>query len=163
MNIKDINWDNVEFKNEKRFLSNMYPCKVIINGVEYQSSENYYMAMKFLGTSDNLVDEIQKCTPLQSKRVANKNKSLIREDWDSVKIPVMRRALFAKFTQNLELMSSLLATGSSHLEERNDWKDVFWGTCEGVGSNHLGKLLMELRSTIADYECHQSIKAEMAV
>lgn len=26
-----INWDNVEFKNEKRFLSNMYPCKIIFD------------------------------------------------------------------------------------------------------------------------------------
>ena len=29
--------------------------------------------------------------------------------------------------------------------EENTWGDTFWGVCKGVGENHLGKLLMEIR------------------
>jgi predicted NAD-dependent protein-ADP-ribosyltransferase YbiA (DUF1768 family) len=42
-------------------------------------------------------------------------------------------------------MQKLLDTGTQTLVEGNWWGDVFWGVCKGVGSNHLGKLLMKLR------------------
>ena len=32
--------------------------------------------------------------------------------------------------------------------EGNDWNDTFWGQCDGVGLNHLGKLLMRVREEI---------------
>jgi len=146
MSYKSINWDNVEFKDEKRFLSNMYPCKVEIDGIVYQSSENYYMAMKFDGVDEDKVKQLQECTPLKSKNLANKWKEYIRDDWDGVKVSVMRKAVRHKFDQNEDLKRLLLATGDSHLEERNDWNDTFWGTCNGKGDNNLGILLMQLRS-----------------
>ena len=38
--------------------------------------------------------------------------------------------------------------GDQELVEGNEWGDVFWGVCKGVGDNHLGKLLMEFRERV---------------
>jgi hypothetical protein len=61
-----------------------------------------------------------------------------------VKLDVMLGLLRRKFTQ-LDLRRQLLATGDAELIEDNDWGDHFWGVCMGVGENHLGKLLMQVR------------------
>ena len=53
-----------------------------------------------------------------------------------------------KFTTNQKLQKQLLATGDQHLEETNKWGDTFWGVCNGVGSNHLGKILMKVRDEL---------------
>lgn len=147
-----INWDDVEFKGDKNFLSNMYPCEIILNGISYASSENYYMSSKFVGTNDVLAEKLQQCTPQTSKRLANKHKLDIRPDWEDIKLQIMQTGLFAKFLQNTELATRLLATGNEHLEERNCWNDTFWGTCKGVGENNLGKLLMRVREYLKQKE-----------
>lgn len=72
----------------------------------------------------------------------------MREDWDEVKIAVMREVLLAKFTQNPMLAEYLLETGDKPLMEGNRHKDFFWGIDYKTreGENHLGRLLMELRT-----------------
>jgi hypothetical protein len=42
----------------------------------------------------------------------------------------------------------LLATGDAELIEGNVWNDVFWGVCNGIGKNWLGKLLMQVREVL---------------
>ena len=50
-------------------------------------------------------------------------------------------------TPNLARM--LIDTGYKHLEERNDWGDVWWGTNEkGIGENNLGQILMNVRKML---------------
>jgi ribA/ribD-fused uncharacterized protein len=72
----------------------------------------------------------------------------IRSDWNDVRIDVMRRCLYAKFTQNETLRDILLATGDAMIVE-NSPRDSFWGIGKsGDGSNWLGVLLMELRTTL---------------
>ncbi len=44
------------------------------------------------------------------------------------------------------LLALLLATGDMELVEDNDWDDTYWGVCNGVGENNLGKLLMKIRA-----------------
>ena len=44
-----------------------------------------------------------------------------------------------------DLLAMLLATGDMELVEDNDWDDTYWGVCNGLGQNHLGKLLMKIR------------------
>ena len=46
------------------------------------------------------------------------------------------------------LRAKLLATGDAELIEGNYWHDTFWGMCNGKGENHLGRLLMEVRSEL---------------
>lgn len=56
----------------------------------------------------------------------------------------MKEICKAKFDQKEELRQQLL-TGNEFLEEGNTWGDRVWGTVDGVGQNHLGKILMEIR------------------
>jgi hypothetical protein len=46
------------------------------------------------------------------------------------------------------LKQLLLATGDKELIEGNTWGDTFWGVCNGIGQNHLGKILMAKRTEL---------------
>ena len=128
------------FSGENRFLSNFWPAKVILNGVEFVSVEHAYVASKTL--DENLRKQISGMTPGQAKRFGRTFD--LREDWNEVKLSVMENLLRQKFSHK-ELSDMLIATGQCELIEGNTWGDTFWGVCNGVGQNHLGKLLMKIR------------------
>lgn len=141
------------FKNDYDFLSNFWISSVEYDGVVYNSSEHAYVAQKTL--DQNLRDQIKAAiTPGQVKRLGRN--IALRDDWEDIKIGIMYEILHAKFSQNAYLKALLLATGNRYLEEGNTWSDTFWGVCNGVGENHLGQLLMLLRThlngTINDVE-----------
>lgn len=46
----------------------------------------------------------------------------------------------------------LINTGDAELIEGNSWGDTFWGECNGIGENNLGKILMKIRKEIVDLE-----------
>ena len=83
--------------------------------------------------------------PSEARRLGQK--LVFREDWEKVKISVMRDLVSQKF-QCPVLKAKLLSTGSKLLEETNSWGDTFWGVCNGIGSNHLGLILMEIRKEL---------------
>ncbi len=69
----------------------------------------------------------------------------LRQDWDQVKVKVMREALTAKFGQHPELAAVLEATGNALIVEHTE-NDKYWGDGgDGSGENMLGRLLMEIR------------------
>ena len=76
----------------------------------------------------------------------------MRKDWDEVKDDVMRKAVWAKFTQHETPKRVLLSTGDSILVEhtKNDayWADGSNGPEIGTGKNMLGKILMETRDKL---------------
>lgn len=79
-------------------------------------------------------------------KIAERNKHLRRDDWDDIKIDVMRRIIRAKADQHEYVRRKLLATGERLLIE-GSWRDNFWGVGpNGDGQNMLGKLWMELRA-----------------
>ena len=55
----------------------------------------------------------------------------------------MRKVLIAKFSDPA-LMAMLKAIEGEIIED-NPWHDCFWGKCNGIGENWLGRLLMEIR------------------
>ena len=63
----------------------------------------------------------------------------------------MAEIVRAKFMQNPSLKLKLAATEDVHLEEGNAWGDTYWGVCDGIGENHLGKILMCLRESLNTY------------
>ena len=71
----------------------------------------------------------------------------LRPDWEDIKDDVMLEGLYRKFADD-ELADWLLDTGDEELVEGNWWHDRYWGVCDGVGQNKLGKLLMKVRSEI---------------
>ena len=71
----------------------------------------------------------------------------LRPDWEDIKDDIMLEGLYRKFADD-ELADWLLDTGDEELVEGNWWGDRYWGVCNGVGQNKLGKLLMKVRSEI---------------
>jgi ribA/ribD-fused uncharacterized protein len=79
-------------------------------------------------------------TPAEAKRFGRSIKP--RKDWEEIKIKVMKKALWIKFTQNINLGVMLLGTGEAVLHEDSP-HDRVWGI---HGQDLLGKLLMEVRT-----------------
>jgi len=125
------------------FLSNFYPTTVSIDGIEYLSSEAAFQAYKCKDIEDR--QQFTKISADESKRLGRKVE--LRNNWDRVKLDVMRRVVRAKFEQHPNLAQYLLDTGDADLIEGNTWHDIYWGVDlkTGEGENHLGKILMALR------------------
>lgn len=133
------------FFGQYRFLSNFWPAPINVNGKTYPTSEHAYQALKTTNDQDH--ERIRLCqTPAESKKLVRSMKA--NPQWDAVKLEVMEQLIRAKFTQNPSLAANLKATGSAHLEETNTWNDTFWGVCNGKGKNHLGQILMKIRSEL---------------
>lgn len=133
-----------QFRGQFRFLSNFYPSAVVLDDVEYATVEHAYQAAKTLDAADRR--RIQNARgPANAKRIGNK--VALRDGWDDMKIGVMLDLLRQKFADP-DLRTRLLRTGHATLVEGNTWGDVFWGVCDGRGSNNLGALLMRVRREI---------------
>jgi ribA/ribD-fused uncharacterized protein len=135
------------FENEEhRFLSNFYPVDIFYEDIVYPSVEHAYVAGKT--TSKTLREEITQIElPGQVKRYGRKIQ--LRENWDIIKLPLMEQLVRTKFNREI-LSTKLLATGDEELVEGNWWGDTFWGVCAGKGQNHLGKILMKIRSDLKE-------------
>lgn len=135
-----------EFRNKYHFLSNFFRVKIIIDGLEYKSTEHYFQSMKF--ADPKIREQIRNTpTPSVAKKIAKKFRK--REDWYEISLDVMERALRVKFDIP-ELRKKLLDTDDMYLQEGNRWDDTFWGVDlkTGKGENHLGRLLMKIRTEI---------------
>ena len=132
------------FKGEFDWLSNFHTCPVHFEGLTFGNTEAAFQAAKSLDMKERV--KFVDLAAGQSKRLGRRVE--LRPDWEDVKIDIMRQVLKCKFTQNPELGEKLIATGDAELIEGNNWNDRFWGVCRGVGKNHLGKLLMEVRAEL---------------
>ena len=134
-----------EFQGEYRWLSNFWECRIILDGDIYTSVEAAYVASK----TDNLSDRkiIRKlASPGECKRYGKTLK--LKANWENEKLFVMKDLLRQKFARGSLLAEKLLKTGDAILIEGNGWGDIYWGVCNGVGENNLGKLIMEVRSEL---------------
>jgi ribA/ribD-fused uncharacterized protein len=132
------------FRGDHFFLSNFYPVTVSYDGVEYPSVEHAYQAAKTTDLRQRLIVRRQP-TPGAAKRAGRK--LFLRPNWDAVKISAMTELVGEKFKRP-ELATKLVATGDAELIEGNNWGDTFWGQHNGVGENHLGKILMTVRDEL---------------
>lgn len=138
----------MRFSGAYRFLSNFYPAPVLWDGIWYPTTEHAFNAGKSLSVEDRIRIAAAP-SPAEAKRLGRGVR--LRPDWDDVvRYDVMAEVLELKFRDEY-LRAQLLATGDAELIEGNDWHDTHWGVCEcrrhsGVGDNHLGRLLMELRA-----------------
>lgn len=130
-----------KFREEYFFLSNFYPLQIKMDDVFYPSLEHAYVASKTLDKDERLMI-LYASTPGKAKRMGKE--ITIRQDWNEVKVGIMKKLLEQKFSKPA-LKKMLLETGDEEIIEGNEWGDTFWGICNGKGSNILGKLLMEIR------------------
>ena len=136
------------FRGEYFFLSNFYSCEIWWEGILYPSTEHAYQASKTLDNKQR--KKIAKAaTPDKAK--GRGRQLILRDDWERIKVPLMKELLERKF-EIPELKEKLLNTGDSELIEGNNWNDFFWGKCHGKGENWLGKLLMQIRDNIKERE-----------
>jgi len=132
------------FSGDFRWLSNFAEAPVVLDGVEYPTTEHAYQAAKTTDCAER--DAILRCaTPGRAKRMGQE--ITMRWDWDDVKEAVMLDLTRQKYTLP-EYRKWLLATGDREIVEGNTWGDTFWGVCNGVGENKLGRILMQVRDEI---------------
>lgn len=159
----------VEFSGNKEFLSNMHGCNLSIGNAVHspfpESLMPYWMiggrySLSLFGSSEHLYqacksDDIAWVEIILSQESSHKTKTLarkmigtthaLRPGFHKNKVALMRWIVTEKFLQNPVLMGRLKDTGDEVLIEKNYWGDTFWGQCKGVGKNHLGQILMDIR------------------
>lgn len=147
--------------------------RLVIDNIEWKSTEHYFQAQKFLGPSSTeksreyaeLIKNAK--TPSISKILAaqktgggyrwrtNLNSIIeqykdvkIRKDWEDVKEDIMKKALLEKFSQNEKLKEVLLKTEFAILYEHTS-RDKYWADGgDGSGKNRLEYLLMIIRDEL---------------
>lgn len=166
------------FSHQYEFLSNFYPCKIIITTekegqLSFWSAEAAFQAMK---TTDS--DQRRKFCYIKDAGEAKEmgKRVRIRPDFTFARIPIMEYIVSEKFAQNGELARMLLETDKKQLIHGNIHNDHFWGMIPvpvgaydvWMGDNHLGKILEWVRDitqtsfvsggTPIDYPpCHMTI------
>lgn len=139
------------FQNEYRWLSNFVYVKIHFEGLDYASVEHAYAAAKTLDPKKRVLISMA-ANAAEAKRMGRK---LHRDDWDDVRESHMMEFLIQKFTTP-KFMKLLLDTGDAYIEETNHWGDTFWGVCNGVGENRLGKMIMQIRQDLCEIADMQS-------
>ena len=131
--------------------SNFAPYPITIEGKTWPTSEHFFQAQKFLGTSHEEEIRLAK-SPMIAARMGRDRKRPLRSDWETVKDDIMRQALHAKFVQHPSLKAMLLATGEASIVEHTK-NDSYWGDGgDGTGLNMLGKILVEIREQLQKSE-----------
>lgn len=151
--IKDIDNAIMNFRGEFLFLSNFYTGKKFMyKGYYFTNTEAAFHAEKCI----ERISEFSMLGPSESKRLGRR--VLLRKDWEEVKDQVMYDICYAKFTQDVNLMNKLLATGDKELVEGNSHNDKCWGMTyskpfqEWRGDNRLGIVLMKLRTHLREID-----------
>lgn len=153
------------FTGQYRFLSNFWDCEVEFEGWKYPSVENAYQAAKSL---DPEVRQLFEEGTASNAKKMGKNLKELRPDWEEVKLSIMENLVRQKFSRE-DLRIKLLETWPQELVEGNYWHDNFFGICsckrkaecDGSGKNHLGKLLMKIRSEYFDAVVPPNILKEL--
>lgn len=114
------------FGDSKEYLSNMYPYKMRVNGLEFTCVEAAFQSFK---TTD---PEIRKQFIGLDGRAAKAlgRKINLRPDWEQIKIKVMRQLIAGKFSKSL---------GQKLVKEQDNFIET---------DNELGRILMEVRAKL---------------
>jgi len=133
-----------------------------INGIIIPTAEHLYQACKyplFPGIQEEILCEN---SPMTAKMISRKYQKFVRQDWDDIRIKIMRWVLKVKLTQNYAKFSDTLRETENKPIVELSHKDKIWGAVEHsgkfVGVNALGRLLMELRAEIINRHYQRCIE-----
>lgn len=155
-----------EFRGKYVFLSNYYYAPFIWNNRIWTHVEIPYQLVKTIIVSssslplqsssmssdriyisDAMYDEWKYLLPSQAK-ARGRRQTTHSDLWEKLHLSIMEQLVYEKFSQSDELKDKLINTNNKKLIEGNYWKDTYWGVCNGVGDNHLGKILEKVRERI---------------
>lgn len=143
-----------KFTGKYYFLSNFSDSKIEIEGMTFNNAEAAYHSFK----NPKRSKEFQTLNPSAAKKLGRTID--LREDWEQIKDNIMYKVVLAKFSQNQDLAQKLIDTKDKELEEGNTWNDTYWGTCNGVGKNMLGRILMLVRKHLINERKIEAMMAE---
>lgn len=141
--------------------SQWYPCKFIIDGIEYNCAEQYMMAEKARIFQDYEIEKkiLQEKFPKEQKNLGRQVKKFDVEIWVDKCELVVYNGNMAKFSQNQDLLEKLMNTGNRQLVEASPY-DKIWGIglvetdircldeTQWRGLNKLGNILVKVRSSM---------------
>lgn len=139
--------------------SNWYPAKFVVDGWQFENSEQYFMFEKATYFDDvetaSLI--LEEPDPKKAKILGRGVKHFDEKAWDEVCVDSMMRAITYKFTQNEDLKIELLKYNDKTFVEASPY-DKKWGvglseddplildSSNWKGKNLLGKCLTNLAS-----------------
>jgi ribA/ribD-fused uncharacterized protein len=93
------------------------PSVFVIDGVEYNTAEQYMMAKKALlfGDYDSLREIMLEKSPALQKAMGKKVKGFNKVKWETYCRDYVYDANYAKFTQNPKMLKELMATGDKEI------------------------------------------------
>lgn len=142
-------------------LSQWWPCKFEVDGLRYDSAEQYMMAEKARLFDDmNALDDILASdSPRRAKAIGRRVRNFDEETWASHRFEIVCVGNSAKFGQNSRLAGFLRSTGNHVIVEASP-NDTLWGIglsasdirsnspSEWRGDNLLGFALMRVRGSL---------------
>lgn len=122
-----------------------------LDGKYWPTSEHYFQAQKFVGSIYE--EEIRVVeSPMDAANMGRDRDKPLRSDWEEVKDEVMKKAVLQKFLTHPDIREILISTSPEEIIEETT-SDYYWGCgTKGTGKNVLGKILMEVRSTLESGE-----------
>jgi ribA/ribD-fused uncharacterized protein len=139
-------------------LSQWWPCRFAIDGVEYASAEHWMMAAKarLFGDEASVPLILAARSPAEAKALGRKVSGFDEKRWEAERFELVVQGNVAKFGQDADLRRYLLGTANRVLVEASP-RDRIWGIGLGAaheaatdprrwrGLNLLGFALMEAR------------------
>jgi len=149
MNRLDTDKQVLFYENEFYVFSNFSSFVIEWKGKLYMTSEQAYHSEKF--EDENLKEQIRNARSAhEALKITEANKDKYRNDWDEIKLKVMKEILRTKVEQHPYVKKKLIESEDKELIE-DSWRDSYWGWGSNKdGKNHLGKLWMEVRDEFLD-------------
>lgn len=159
------------FRGEHYFLSSMYPIEEpggirVADTIKVATVEPLYKAARFAQLTDRQ-QVLGAPNGFAAKSIADKlekSGAPVRDNWEALRLPVMRSCVALKFGQNPGLAEQLVATGDEELVEgMRGERFSFWGVApigSRNGSNWLGRILMDTRALLVNYGASGGPNAE---
>jgi ribA/ribD-fused uncharacterized protein len=146
------------------YASQWAPSAFTIEGIAYNTAEQYMMAQKAIlfGDQDALDIIMGTDNPKIQKAAGRTVKGFVKSRWETEAKLFVYRANFAKFTQNKEYLDWLISTAGTTLVEASPWDNI-WGIglaetdprakdrATWLGTNWLGETVTQVRDDIMGY------------
>eukprot|EP00928_Gymnodinium_smaydae_P079462 TRINITY_DN63384_c0_g1_i1.p1 TRINITY_DN63384_c0_g1~~TRINITY_DN63384_c0_g1_i1.p1 ORF type:complete len:672 (+),score=197.76 TRINITY_DN63384_c0_g1_i1:58-2073(+) len=118
------------------------PCAVQWKGRIFRSAAHALLAAQY----PRAVEDVQDEASIEAARKAASTEPE-EEDWARLRLKAIERIQRDKFRRSADFRKQLQDTGDRELVWEND-SDAFFGSVRGKGQNQLGRVLMDIRTSI---------------